>query len=404
MKQDITFLCQFFYPETVSSATLPFDTASHLASAGYRVGAVCGYPKEYSAETDVPLCEVHDDVTIRRLKYLQLSRKSGIGRLVNYFSFTLKALLNVRKLKGSRAVVVYSNPPILPVVALRAKKKYGTKLIFVAYDVYPEIAYASGAIAPDSFLDKVMKRINRRLYAQADMVVALTDEMRHYLLDNRPELSPDRVTTIENWAHEKEATPLETETREKFGFSADQFVIGYFGNMGTCQDIDTLLHTARLMKDDDRVGFLLVGHGNKKEAVRAFVEQHSLHNVKLFDYLTGENFSQAVALANCSVVSLEKGLLGMCAPSKYYSCLLGGHPVVAIAEPESYLARELTDKQVGIHINNGDAEAFRNAILVMQDNPKAMQIMSRRAQELYYERYDYTVAMKKYEAMLQKVL
>ena len=26
-KKDILFLCQYFYPEYVSSATLPFDTA-----------------------------------------------------------------------------------------------------------------------------------------------------------------------------------------------------------------------------------------------------------------------------------------------------------------------------------------------------------------------------------------
>ena len=30
MKKDILFLCQFFYPEYISSAVLPFDTAKAL--------------------------------------------------------------------------------------------------------------------------------------------------------------------------------------------------------------------------------------------------------------------------------------------------------------------------------------------------------------------------------------
>lgn len=49
-KKDILFLCQFFYPEHNSSATLPFDTAVYLAEHGLQVDALCGYPKEYTAE------------------------------------------------------------------------------------------------------------------------------------------------------------------------------------------------------------------------------------------------------------------------------------------------------------------------------------------------------------------
>ena len=118
------FLCQFFYPETVSSATLPFDTAAALVKSNFSVGALCGYPKEYSGEKNVPKTEMKDGVEIRRIKYIQLSRVGSIGRLINYFSFTLKALLNVRKLKKYKSIIVYSNPPILPIVPLVAKKLY----------------------------------------------------------------------------------------------------------------------------------------------------------------------------------------------------------------------------------------------------------------------------------------
>ena len=34
-KKDILFACQFFYPEYISSAQLPFDTAKALKAAGY---------------------------------------------------------------------------------------------------------------------------------------------------------------------------------------------------------------------------------------------------------------------------------------------------------------------------------------------------------------------------------
>jgi glycosyltransferase involved in cell wall biosynthesis len=315
MKKDILFLCQFFYPETVSSATLPFDTASFLADAGYTVGALCGFPKEYTNDHSTPLKEEKNGVEIKRMKYIQLSRVGSIGRLINYFSFTVKALLNIGKLKNYKSVIVYSNPPVLPIIPILAKKIYGTKLVFVAYDIYPEIAYASKSIVSGSFLDKVMKKINDHLYKNSDAVVSLTTEMKQFLLNNRKGLESDRVFVIENWAHEKETTVLKDETYEKFGFKKNQFIVGYFGNLGTCQDVDTILDTALRMKNDNRFGFLIVGHGNKKEKVKEFIEKNNLENIKIFDYLVGDDFKQAVAMANCSIVSLEKGLKGTCAPS-----------------------------------------------------------------------------------------
>ena len=55
VKKDILFLCQFFYPEHNSSATLPFDTAKYLSFHGFSVDALCGYPKEYSSTKDAPV-------------------------------------------------------------------------------------------------------------------------------------------------------------------------------------------------------------------------------------------------------------------------------------------------------------------------------------------------------------
>ena len=170
-RKDVLFLCQFFYPEYNSSATLPFDTARFLASQGFSVDALVGYPKEYSTDRHLPLTETVEGVGIRRIRYLQLGRVGTLGRLINYFSFTFHALLKTRVLKHYRAVIVYSNPPVLPLVPILAKKRYGTKFVFVAYDVYPEVAYASKTLSPDSMISRMMNQINRRLYRSVDCVV-----------------------------------------------------------------------------------------------------------------------------------------------------------------------------------------------------------------------------------------
>lgn len=398
-KKDLLFLCQFFYPETNSSSTLPFDTARYMASQGLSVDALVGYPKEFTAHRHLPLTETIEGVEIRRIRYLHLNRKSRLGRLINYFSFTLGVWMNFSRLKRYRAVMVYSNPPVLPIVAIRAKRKYGTRFFYVSYDVYPEVAYATKSLAPGSCLSRVMDWINARLFRCADGVVALTDEMRAYLLAHRAGLSPDRVFTIPNWAHEKalEAYP---EGDARFGFRDDQFVVSYFGNMGICQDMETLLAAAELLKDDDRIGFLIAGYGSKWGAVEARIRTRGLKNVRLIRYLVGEDFRQALARSSCYIVSLERGLTGLVAPSKYYSYLQGGRPVIAIVEKQSYLFEEVERERIGRSVNIGDGQGLCDAITAMAEAPKACTRMGQRARVLYEEKYSYTLAMAQYHALI----
>lgn len=402
-ENDILFLCQFFYPEYNSSATLPFDTAKYLANNGFSVGALCGYPKEYNRSGDVPLKETVEGVEIERIRYVELDRKKKINRLINYFSFTFAAVTKVWKLKKYKTVIVYSNPPVLPIVPIIAKKLFGTKFLFVAYDIYPEVAYASKTLTSGNLIDRVMKCINKFLYKNVSHVISLTDEMKQFLLKNRKTLTPDRITTIANWAHEKKQTPNQ-EAYKRFGYDEGQFVVSYFGNMGTCQDMDTLLHAAELLKDDDRVRFLIVGHGNKKEKVRNVILNKGLKNVQQLDFLHGKDFEQAVAISTCCVVSLEKGLKGTCAPSKYYSYLQGGHAVLGVVEKDSYLAKEINEEQIGFAVEVGNQEGLKNAILKMVENREETIRMSEKALKLYNNQYDYEIAMKKYYVVLNSIL
>lgn len=403
MKDDVLFLCQFFYPEKVSSATLPFDTANYLVSNGYSVGVLCGYPKEYCDLKDVPIREKVNGLSIRRLKYIQLERSAIISRLLNYFTFTAKALFNLNRLKNYKIVIVYSNPPILPLIAILASYLYNTKIIFIAYDVYPEVAYASNHIKKNSIVDLGMRFINYFLFKRASAVIALTDEMREFLLSNRKNQKEDRIYTIPNWAHENKTKPDE-ETYKRYGYNSSQLIVTYFGNMGICQDMNTLLCAAELLKNNKDIRFLIIGHGSKKEEVREFIYYNNLTNIQQFDFLTGKDFEQAVAISSVSVVSLEKGLKGMCAPSKYYSYLQGGQPIIAIVEKDSYLAKEISNEKIGYSVEIGNAKELVEKILLMHKNDQERKSMGQRAEYLYKSKYSYEKSMEKYKIVIEKIL
>lgn len=402
MKRDILFLCQFFYPESNSSATLPFDTARALAAEGYSVSALCGYPKEYNFSGAASGREEKDGVSIRRLRYIQTGRKGKLGRLVNYFSFTLSVLLHLHILRKFRLILVYSNPPILPMIAVLANKLFGTKLVFVCYDAYPEVAYASGHLRAGSAVSRFMDRVNRGVFRRAAAVVALTEEMRDFLLDHRPGLSPERAAVISNWAHEDHHENDRLNARSRLGIPQESFVVAYFGNIGVCQNVETILEAMELLKDEKDVVFLFAGHGNKMDQVRAAAVSNPGIIVKGF--LTGDSFGDVLSASDCGIVSLEKGLGGMVAPSKYYSYLQSGLPVLAVTERSCYIARELQEAEHGIWVNVGEGRGLANAVLELKGDPAWLQAMSEHARRLYQTSYAKQIGLAKYADLIKRCI
>lgn len=399
-KKDILFLCQFFYPEYVSSATLPYDTAVALKNAGFSVDALCGYPREYLGSAQKPpIRETVDGISIRRLKYLQLDRKSALGRLVNYFSFTLAALLHVGVLSGYSGVVVYSNPPILPLVAVLANMLFGTKIFFVSYDVYPEMAVRAGAAREGSLMTRVMDCINRSLFRRADSVVALSREMKTFLVKNR-EIHPEQVTVIPNWYRDSQ----KNDRREnRFSdLTAGRFTVCYLGNMGTIQDMDTILGAVRQLRTDDSVFFLFAGHGNKMETLKEIVQQESISNIRVFDFLHGTDYEDALRISDAALVCLAPNMTGLCVPSKTYGYMMEGIPLLAIMDEGDITAD--ADAGAGLWVRNGDSAGLVEAIRTMQREKVMHSRMRRTCRELYLKKYTTEICTEQYVRLFQSRL
>ena len=399
-KRDILFLCQFFYPEYISSATLPFDTCKALQAAGFTVDALCGYPLEYAEGKNIPIKEEVDGIGIHRVKYIQMDRKGFLGRIVNYFSLTFMMLLHLCKLAKYKAVVVYSNPPILPWIASWAKKLFGTKLVFVSYDLYPEVATVTNTLREGNMICRLMNHINCSVYRRADRVVALSSEQREYILAHRP-ISADKVSVIPNWFKDEGEPSHDRQNNSFRDVVGDKFVVSYFGNMGTMQDMDTILGAIRSLQKED-VFFLFAGHGNKMENLKRIVEEEQIGNVKICSFLHGQAFRDALAVSDCALVSLEKGATGLCVPSKTYSYMMQGLPLLAIMD-EGDIVRDI-ETGAGFWVRNGESEKLARCIRHMRTDRDMLEQMRRRCRDIYLEKYTTEICTEKYVSLFRELL
>jgi glycosyltransferase involved in cell wall biosynthesis len=406
-KKDILFLCQYFYPEYVSSATLPFDTAVALSKEGFTVGALSGYPQEYTHTKELPLRETHENIEIKRLKYLQLKRSNFIGRLINYFSFTFSVALRLGELRKYKSIIVYSNPPVLPLIAAFANMLFNTKVIFVSYDVYPEMAQITNTIKKDSIISKMMRAINKSVFKRVNKVVALSNEMKDYLLEHRPALYKQQVEVIPNWYEDTGLIDEADPTNNKlFNIikNNENLVVSYFGNMGICQDLDTIVEAIRKLRENNRVQFIFAGHGNKMDLLKKIVKEENLHTVTIFDFLHGQDFQDALNISDCFILSLADGLTGLAVPSKTYSYMMSGKPVLAIMGENSDIARDLHDNQAGYAMDVGESSKIVSAIDELLHNKAKRVSMGKNCRSVFLEKYTKEKCTEQYVNMMRRIL
>ena len=123
--------------------------------------------------------------------------------------------------------------------------------------------------------------------------------------------------------------PRMTRYRTELGIG-DEPVVLYAGNVGFSQSLDLVVEAARRMPD---VTFLINGDG----AARAELERDaaSVANVRFAGYQPAPRLAEVLATGDVHVVPLRAGLGDVSVPSKTYSSLAAGRPVVASIDLDS---------------------------------------------------------------------
>lgn len=226
--------------------------------------------------------------------------------------------------------------------------------MFVSYDLYPEVATVTNTLREGSVICRLMNHINKCVFRRADRVVALSSEQKNCILRTRNAVD-ELVTVIPNWYRDEGGLRDREENRFR-ELTAGRFVVSYFGNMGTMQDMDTILGAIRALREEKDVFFLFAGHGNKMEKLREIIAQESIENVRIHSFLHGQDFQDALAVSDCALISLEKGATGLCVPSKTYSYMMQGIPLLAIMD-ECDIVRDI-QSGAGLWVRNGRKRAI----------------------------------------------
>jgi colanic acid biosynthesis glycosyl transferase WcaI len=237
--------------------------------------------------------------------------------------------------------------------------------VFNIQDVYPDIAIELGYISNPRVV-KAVTRLERWCYDHADAVTVLSDDLRENLA--RKTRSPEKVRVIPNFVDTDWIVPAGAENayRREFGLTG-KVVVMYAGNVGLSQPLETVLEAAAALSYDEQLAFVINGQGAK----RAELERRArgLGNVHFVDMQPAERLPEVLAAADVHLVPLKRGLASSSVPSKTYSILAAGRPLIAGVDPGSEVERVVERAGAGLAVPPEDAEALTKAIKALADAP-----------------------------------
>jgi colanic acid biosynthesis glycosyl transferase WcaI len=276
--------------------------------------------------------------------------------------------------------------------------------VFNIQDVFPDVAVELGVltnrrvIAAASWLERVS-------YQAADAVTVLSDDLRDNLaakLAGRRRGDAAKVRVIPNFVDVERIRPADPENayRREFGLSGKRVVL-YAGNVGLSQSLDLLVEAARRFEDRDDVVFVVNGGGSARPALEASAA--GIANLRFVDMQPKDRLPEVLAAGDVHVVPLRRGLARASVPSKLYSVLAAGRPVLASVDPGTEVARTIDRAGAGIAVPPEDPDAFCAALGQLLDDPEKARDMGERGRRFVEGWASPAAVAARYEALFDEL-
>jgi glycosyltransferase involved in cell wall biosynthesis len=123
----------------------------------------------------------------------------------------------------------------------------------------------------------------------------------------------------------------------------------------------------------------------------------------MLPYQPFEHLNESLNGCDASLVTIAEGIEGISFPSKLYSSLAVGKPVIAISEPDSELREVVEGEKVGRWVKLGDADGLAAAIRGLMKDPQGCLEMGERARSLMERRYAIDASARQYAKVLLSV-
>lgn len=372
----ILLLNEYYPPDTSATAKMAAQVAETLAQQ-HQVTVLAGRPS-YDPEEYYPFAllrsDVRNNVTVERVGSTVYPRHQMRRRISNYLSYLALAVPRALAIHAD-VVLAMTDPPVAGIAGAYIARLGGRPFVYNIRDLYPDMAVGGDIVRPSQWV-KRWEQMHRGALRQAARVIVLGDDMRDRILSKG--IDPERVVVVRDGATfpgslPERSDPVVQEIRSSF-----PFVALHAGNLGFYGAWTTLLKAADILRNES-AGLVFIGDGANRAALEAMAANSP--NVRFLPFRPAEQVPHVMMAGDIHIVTVKRGLEGVVVPSKLYSILAAGRPVLAVAAAESDAARIVVESGCGLAADPDDPAAVAAAIREMKNDPARLAGMSCRARE-----------------------
>jgi colanic acid biosynthesis glycosyl transferase WcaI len=377
----VVVLCPHFEPDTAPTGVVMTRIVHELADRGHELHVVTSLPwyRRHQIEPDWTgrwiSTEATDWGSVTRVHPFPGDDKANLlRRAAGFAGFSLLAGAAAMRAGGTlrRAdVVLAMSPPLtLGLTGWFVGRLRRAPLVFNVQDVFPDAAVRTGAIRNRRII-AAAEWLERVTYRCAAAVTVLSEGLRRNVAGKLVAEHRDKVHVIPNFVDTDAIRPAGRGTRYRAELGiGDEPVVLYAGNVGFSQSLELVVHAARAMPD---ATFVINGDG----AARSDLERGAVDvpNLRFSGYQPIGRLAEVLATGDVHVVPLRAGLGDVSVPSKTYSSLAAGRPVVASIDLDSEIPRLLAVAGAGTAVAPDDPDAFVAALTTLIDDPRRAAAM-----------------------------
>ena len=383
----ILLLNEYYPPDTSATAKMAAQVAEALAQR-HQVTVVAGRPS-YDPEARYPYAVlrrgIRNKVTVECVGSTAFPRHQMPRRVANYLSYLALAVPRALALRPD-IILAMTDPPVAGIAGALIARLAGRPFVYNIRDLYPDMAVGGDIVRAGKWVAR-WESLHRWALKQAARVIVLGDDMRERILAKG--VAAERVVVVRDGtmpATTPAKTPASTVAQEadqsdpvvqeiRHGFP---FVVLHAGNLGFYGAWDTLLAAAKTLSNEN-TGLVFIGDGANRAALESAA--HNLANVKFAPFRPVGQIAQVMMAGDVHIVTVKRGLEGVVVPSKLYSILAAGRPIIVVAPAECDAARIVVESGCGVAADPDDPAAVAAAIRELSAQPARLAEMGRRARE-----------------------
>ena len=318
-------------PPAMAGGTRHYQLARQLKQRGHDVLIIAANYNHFSQSfmpTPAGVGKIDDAYEVPFI-WIPTPRYRGntLSRFWNMLVFSSR-LLNKKYLPLSSPpdVIIGSSPHLFAafgaeLLSRRLKKPF----VLEIRDLWPETLVDLGRMSTRHPLIKIMKHIEKYLYKRAKRIISLLPAADKYLIACG--VDPEHILWLPN------AIDTDIVPDNLLPATSDKFTFMYAGAHGLANDLDTVLHAAKILQDKssaDRMRICLIGEGPAKRHLQELAAQLKLTSVEFLDPVPKNQIYSVLNRADAFLMLLKKSPVfrwGI-SPNKLFDYLVMERPVI----------------------------------------------------------------------------